>query len=176
MRKKHFLFVLAVLCLYYTAFAQQITPLRVGDTLPEVFWKTSHAVFQNGKLTNKSLESYAGRPLLLDFWASWCTTCLKKFPLLDSASRELGLPVMLINSKDTGDTQEKIYRALIENMKSSLPSVVSDTLMRQYFPGHSLPHYVWIDASGRVQAITGSVPVNRQSLKEMAKEKKKVKK
>lgn len=35
-----------------------------------------------------SLQSMAGKPLLLNFWATWCPPCVEEMPLLDSFYRE----------------------------------------------------------------------------------------
>jgi thiol-disulfide isomerase/thioredoxin len=34
--------------------------------------------------TEVSLASYAGKPLLINFWATWCAPCLQEIPLLKS--------------------------------------------------------------------------------------------
>jgi thiol-disulfide isomerase/thioredoxin len=38
-----------------------------------------------GKL---ALADFAGKPLLLNFWATWCPPCVKEMPLLDRFSQE----------------------------------------------------------------------------------------
>ncbi len=35
-----------------------------------------------------SLSTFRGRPLLLNFWATWCPPCVDELPLLDSFYRE----------------------------------------------------------------------------------------
>lgn len=35
-----------------------------------------------------SLASYRGHRLLINFWASWCTPCLREMPTLDAAQRK----------------------------------------------------------------------------------------
>lgn len=62
--------------------------LRAGDTSSEAdagFWGLSFATPQGQSLAMASLR---GRPLLLNFWATWCPPCVEEFPLLDAFHRE----------------------------------------------------------------------------------------
>ena len=50
--------------------------------------------------TTVQLNTYKGKVLLVDFWASWCIPCKTAFPALDSIYREYqprGLEVLAVN-------------------------------------------------------------------------------
>ena len=60
---------------------------------PDVALKTA-----DGKTIQ--LASYSGKVLLVDFWASWCTSCKTSFPALDSLFEEYqprGFEVLAVN-------------------------------------------------------------------------------
>ncbi|MFA7669145.1 MAG: TlpA disulfide reductase family protein, partial [Burkholderiaceae bacterium] len=38
--------------------------------------------------TGVPMSSYAGRPLVVNFWATWCAPCIKEMPDLDELSRK----------------------------------------------------------------------------------------
>jgi cytochrome c biogenesis protein CcmG/thiol:disulfide interchange protein DsbE len=51
-----------------------------------------------------SLADFRGKPLVLNFWASWCFPCQTEMPLLESASREERGRVQFVGV-DTDDTR-----------------------------------------------------------------------
>lgn len=62
--------------------------LRPGELAPdaaEALWPLSFDTPEGGKL---SMASLRGRPLLLNFWATWCPPCVEEMPLLDAFYRQ----------------------------------------------------------------------------------------
>lgn len=51
----------------------------------ETLWQLEFARPNGGTLQMASLR---GRPLLLNFWATWCTPCVEELPMLDAFYRE----------------------------------------------------------------------------------------
>lgn len=158
---KRMLCCMLMLCLFNVQLmAQEIKPLRVGDKLPEIFWQQEHTMYANGKTTKQTLAPYKGKLFILDFWATWCGSCIKKFPLSDSLEKtDPNVKIILVNTSATKDTPEKIG-ATVRNYGPNLQTLVNDTLLTRFFPQVQLPHYVWIE-NGQVRAITGSEFFNR---------------
>jgi len=48
-------------------------------------WDSSFASLSGPPL---QLREFAGKPLLLNFWATWCPPCIEEFPLLDDFYRQ----------------------------------------------------------------------------------------
>lgn len=44
----------------------------------------------------RDIRDYLGRPMLLNFWATWCPPCLREMPLLDELHREHGDEVQVV--------------------------------------------------------------------------------
>ena len=56
-------------------------PRPVPDTLPDVRFKDRRGAWRR-------LSHWRGRPLLVNFWAPWCSPCRKEIPTLERLSRE----------------------------------------------------------------------------------------
>lgn len=140
--------------------------LNIGDWMPDVKF-----AMMNYRSDNAYYSDFRGKYVILDFWATWCTSCINKFPKLDSIQAAFGdkLQILLVNTNLTNDKKEKIagFFSKWENdhgEKLVLPSVINDTLLYQLFQHKMLPHYVWIDNLGFVKAITASSELTKENI------------
>ncbi|MGB6242277.1 MAG: TlpA disulfide reductase family protein [Castellaniella sp.] len=103
--------------------------------------------------TAQALSAYVGRPLMMNFWASWCAPCVREMPLLESLHQQhpdltiLGLAV---------DTRANVLRFL-DKVQVSYPLLLTGTqgipLMRELGnKGGGLPFTVFFDRRGRADA------------------------
>ena len=143
---------------------KQITPLQIGSKLPESFWLQQHLVYAKGKTVAQNLSQYKNKLLILDFWATWCSSCTKKFKYIDSLQKEYeGLAVvLLVDSKSTRDTPEKIAKTMAR-FNDQLTTIVADSLLSGQFIHTSVPHYIWI-AGGHFLAASGSEFMHKGNL------------
>ncbi len=49
------------------------------------FWAMQWETPQGGRV---AMESFRGRPLLINFWATWCTPCVEELPLINNFYRQ----------------------------------------------------------------------------------------
>ncbi len=57
----------------------------VSGAEPPALWSLRFETPSGGEL---KLESFRGKPLVLNFWATWCAPCIKELPQLDRFHRE----------------------------------------------------------------------------------------
>lgn len=101
------------------------------------------------------LSKYRGRYVLLEFWASWCTPCIKEFPALKTVHERYAsddfVMVGISIDKDTAswvkalERQELPWVNLIDNLR------ISTQVNRQYIV-RSIPSNFLIDPEGTVIA------------------------
>jgi peroxiredoxin len=121
---------------------------------------------------SKSLSDYAGRPLVIDFWTTWCAICKKEFPLFEEFHRLYGerIPFLAVCS---GRSREEAA-ALIEDGGYTFPVLYDEekSIARAYQPQEesvkreitAFPFTVFIDASGTVVYAKAGVFTNMEDL------------
>lgn len=153
MHKKTILLVLALLCLAANGFGQKIKPIYIDDPLPNI----SFGKMLFYKDTTAHLFDFTGKVILLDFWFTGCPVCIEMFPKVDSLQKKFSKHLQVIMV--TRDSREKVLPLIKtweerHHTKWSLPIIVSDTLLHQYFPHHAEPNYVWLAPENRFVAQT----------------------
>jgi thiol-disulfide isomerase/thioredoxin len=114
----------------------------VGEKLPPELWRLPLTVGNHpeGK-TTLTLNEYKDKLIILDFWATWCAPCVKSLNKLDSLQKEFGTSIAVIPI--TNENAVKVL-PVFKKRGWQLPTVLGDTLVRQYFPFYGLPYQVWI--------------------------------
>lgn len=152
---KH-IFVLAILCPLLSAGQQpkNITPLTIGDTLPDM--ALSNII--NYKSSTARLSSFKGKWLILDFWESYCSSCIAALPRIDSLYKKFAnkLQVLTVTTHGTAAQVLAELQRIKITKNTKLPILANDTTLVKYFPHQLLSHVVWIDGNGVVRAITGA--------------------
>jgi cytochrome c biogenesis protein CcmG, thiol:disulfide interchange protein DsbE len=99
------------------------------------------------------LSELKGRPVVLDFWASWCEPCAIEAPILDRLARKhqkKGLMVLGVNASDAPHSVKR-YAA---QKGLSYPMVSDpDAQASEAYGVSKLPSLVVIDKEGRVLAF-----------------------
>lgn len=106
-----------------------------------------------------SLEGLRGRPLVLNFWASWCVPCRQETRVLSDAARVHGTRVgfLGVNVRD----QEAAARTFVQQTGPAYP--VGDVLAGStgaYGLERGLPETFFIDRRGLVIAHTPGAVTN----------------
>ena len=99
------------------------------------------------------LSDYFGKPIVMNFWASWCGPCKREMPHFNEKSQELDGKVqfLMVNMTDGRRETVETASAFIESQGYTFPVLFDITLEAAYTYGaYSLPTTFFIDAEGNV--------------------------
>jgi cytochrome c biogenesis protein CcmG, thiol:disulfide interchange protein DsbE len=98
------------------------------------------------------LDDLRGRPVVVNFWASWCAPCVREFPLMRAAAerhRDVGLAIVGVIYQDRSEAA----REFMDRMSATWPSAVDpggEVAARYGISGP--PETFFIDRGGTVAA------------------------
>ncbi len=106
----------------------------------------------------KLLQQYRGKPLLVNFWATWCEPCRDEYPMLNELAKQYapqGLKVVGVNMDQDGDLilMRRFmarYKPIFPNYRKK-PAEAKDAFDMAVLPGWngSLPISVFYTKDGR---------------------------
>lgn len=96
------------------------------------------------------LKDYAGKTVVVTFWATWCTYCLQELPILEKIQHAAGkerLQVVAINVEE-----HEVFRAAVRALKKLELLVTNDSESEaaHAFGVSGIPHMLIIGHDGKV--------------------------
>lgn len=131
---------------------QKYQPQGVMDVAVQNFWGQSFEKPEGGTL---AMEAFRGKPLLVNFWATWCPPCIEELPLIDAfykANQSKSFQVVGL----AVDQPSQVRRFLTQKplqFPTGLAGMVGSELGVSLGNAQSaLPYSVLFDAKGRLLA------------------------
>ena len=111
-----------------------------------------------------SLDSYKGRPLVVDFWATWCGPCKVEIPwfekLHDQYAKD-GLEIIGVSTDDLDRddpaklfTQKRDISDFVSKMHMNYPVLLSAESVEDQYKVDAMPTTFFIDKNGKIVAST----------------------
>jgi thiol-disulfide isomerase/thioredoxin len=107
--------------------------VNIGDIPPDVLGIDRHD-------NDVRISAFRGKVVVVSFWASWCTYCLKELPVLEKIQQVVGKPrieVIAVNiDRDRGD-----YLAMRRQLKNFQFTMTRDDrqVVANLYGAHALP-------------------------------------
>jgi cytochrome c biogenesis protein CcmG/thiol:disulfide interchange protein DsbE len=100
-----------------------------------------------------SLASFRGRPVVLNFFATWCIPCRTELPAFQAAAKrhaDRGLAVVLVDLQEDRDE----VGGFLESLDVSLPAVIDETgHVTKAYRVRGLPSTFFVDREGVIRAV-----------------------
>jgi cytochrome c biogenesis protein CcmG/thiol:disulfide interchange protein DsbE len=116
-----------------------------------------------------NLADYAGRPVIVNFWASWCVPCRQEFPLFRDARAAHaadGLEILGVVHADSADSAQRFAT----DQDATWPLVLdADNSAWQAYGGALVPTSYYIDRQGVVRAVSYGPPPSGTLEEQLAK-------
>ncbi|MBX3054611.1 MAG: TlpA family protein disulfide reductase [Caldilineaceae bacterium] len=131
-------------------------PLQPGSPAPDFA-----LVLEDG--SHLSLSDLQGRPIVINFWATWCGPCRLEMPeLMRAAVNDPNLILLAVNVQEAPDA----VAPFADDFTMTTPVVLdSKGILNKLYAVRGLPTTYFIDDSGAISAVY-SGPLTPPALKE----------
>ncbi len=136
--------LLAMLLLLGSCQGGRHPDIRVGSAIPELELPTLAGE------TVSMRDDYAGRPVVLNFWATWCRPCVKEIPTLKAISQDSAFQVVTVAIDDDGAS---IVQPFVDRHGIEYPVLLGDKETFARFNGRAIPYTLVLDASLEIVSI-----------------------
>jgi peroxiredoxin len=121
---------------------------KVGANAPD-FTTTQ----PNGKIVR--LSDFRGRPVLLNFWATWCTACQDEMPAIQAAVKNHSSDRVQVLAIDYRETDTRAITNYLSGLHVNfIPALdPQGRIAAAYGVSIGLPVSVFVDANGVVRAM-----------------------
>ncbi len=117
--------------------------LKVGDVIPAFELSTL-----SGEIV--SSQSFLGRPVVLNFWATWCGPCVKEIPTLKTLDKDATAQVVTIAIDEQGAAA---VRPFVDGHEIDYTVLLGDKEVFQRFKGWAIPYTLVLDASLEIVSL-----------------------
>lgn len=122
----------------------RLSPPTSGKQVPDFNLKT-----MDGKSVR--LADLKGKPVVINFWATWCPPCKVEMPLLEQASRQFGDRVVFLAVDDDEDLNT--VQSFARQAGVSFPVLLDPNgKINQLYFVQSYPNTFFIDSDGILRA------------------------
>mgnify|MGYP001821929093 CR=1 FL=1 len=138
-----------IVCITGLLLPAQVPAAELLDTTGDATAPPLDLVDLHGR--QHSLDDYAGKVLLVNFWASWCVPCIKEMPGMQRTAdtlRDMPFVILAINIAEPQNRIQKVLKSMDINFRVLLDKDGSTFTAWQ---GRVLPTSFLVDPEGRIR-------------------------
>ena len=111
------------------------------------------------------LSDLRGRPVILNFWATWCPPCRAEMPAIEEAWQRYRADGLLILGVNQGESKGVVEGYARQEVGTTFPLLLDQTTeVGAIYGVRALPTTVFIDAEGRIQELKVGGPLDLASI------------
>ncbi len=135
-----------------------------NSTTPTVGNPAPDFQFYNPEEEPISLSDLRGKPVMLNFWATWCGPCVSEMPYIQQVYEEWSARGLVLLAINIGETSSQVEEFL-QNHNLSVP-VLLDTrqVIAQKYSIRAIPTTFFIDKDGIIQAMKVGPFPNKEAI------------
>jgi len=99
------------------------------------------------------LKDYAGKVVLLDFWATWCHGCKLEIPWFSEFEKKYGAQGLAVIGVSMDEGGWKVVKPFLAQTHVPYRMLLGDDAMAKHYGIGNLPDTFLIDRQGRVAAV-----------------------
>lgn len=141
MSVKRLIFSTVLICLVFLTACNSSHPPRIGSAAPEfTITDSQHTV---------ALSQFQGKPVVLNFWATWCPPCIQEMPSLVQLQKQLGDKVTILAVSE--DDDDNAYKQFVRDHNIDLLTVRdSGQKTNGLYGTFKFPETFVIDRNGKI--------------------------
>ena len=141
MKKAIWAVVLAALCI---GSAGAAAAPRAGQPAPQFSVKTLDE-------RPLALAKFRGKPVYIDFFASWCAPCREETPGIIKLSKQYGKRGLVVIGLDYNEVSDRA-QGMVDKFKIPFPVAIADQKLLDSYGVIALPVHVFIDRKGTIKS------------------------
>jgi cytochrome c biogenesis protein CcmG/thiol:disulfide interchange protein DsbE len=130
----------AVFCVLMLAACNSSHPPRIGSAAPNFTITDAERTV--------SLNQFHGKPVVLNFWASWCQPCIEETPALVELQKLIGNNATVLAVSE--DSDDAAYKQFIRDHNVDLLTVRDGQKTNELYGTFKYPETFIIDGDGKI--------------------------
>jgi cytochrome c biogenesis protein CcmG, thiol:disulfide interchange protein DsbE len=111
------------------------------------------------------LSALRGKPVIINFWATWCGPCRDEMPALEQVWQRYGKGDVMLLGVNQGEDLQTITAFAHGEMDVSFPLLLDSQLdVSRLYNIRAMPTTFFVDANGRIQDIQIGGPLDQAAL------------
>lgn len=140
-----------------SAKAELTHPLPTGNSIPDELWNAPLTLWNAADNSTETftLNDYRGKVIILDFWATWCKSCIVNMPRMHRLQGQfqkdmIVLPVTYEQTETVAALFTRSKASGIGQLRGSFQTIFSDSLLKEAFPNPNgtIPYFALIGKDG----------------------------